>query len=74
MPKTCTRLTEDERYQIYEGVTGKRLHREIATLINTHHSTVSNEVKPKGPMPFSVAKGSLNSPELNVPQTLAIPR
>jgi transposase, IS30 family len=45
MPKTYTRLTEDERYQIYEGVTEKRSHREIATQINKHHSTVSNEVK-----------------------------
>lgn len=45
MPKTYTRLTEDERYQIYEGVTEQRSHREIATLINKHHSTVSNEVK-----------------------------
>jgi IS30 family transposase len=45
MPKTYTRLTEDERYQIYEGVTEKRSHREIATLINKHHSTVSKEVK-----------------------------
>jgi IS30 family transposase len=45
MPETYTRLTEEERYQIYEGVTEKRSHREIATLINRHHSTVSNEVK-----------------------------
>ncbi|MFT7373635.1 MAG: IS30 family transposase, partial [Oleiphilaceae bacterium] len=45
MPKTYTRLTEDERYQIYEGVTEKRSHREIACQINKHHSTVSNEVK-----------------------------
>jgi IS30 family transposase len=45
MPKTYTRLTEDERYQIYEGVVEKRSHREIAILINKHHSTVSNEVK-----------------------------
>jgi IS30 family transposase len=45
MPKTYTRLTEDQRYQIYEGVTDKLSHREIATLINKHHSTVSNEVK-----------------------------
>lgn len=44
MPETYTRLTEDERYQIYEGVTEKRSHREIATLINKHHSTVSKEV------------------------------
>jgi len=45
MPKTYTRLTEEERYQIYEGVTEKRSHREIATLINKHHSAVSREVK-----------------------------
>ena len=45
MPKTYTRLTEDERYQIYEGVVEKRSHREIAILINKHHSTVSSEVK-----------------------------
>jgi hypothetical protein len=29
MPETYTRLTEDERYQIYEGVTEKRSHREL---------------------------------------------
>jgi IS30 family transposase len=45
MPKTYTRLTEDERYQIYEGVTEKRSHRKIAALINKHHSTVSKEIK-----------------------------
>lgn len=45
MPKTYTRLTEDERYQIYEGVTEKLTHRAIARLINKHHSTVSKEVK-----------------------------
>lgn len=45
MPKTYTRLTEEERYQIYEGVTEKRSHREIAALINKHHSAVSREVK-----------------------------
>jgi IS30 family transposase len=45
MPETYTRLTEEERYQIYEGVTEKRSHREIATIINKHHSTVSKEVK-----------------------------
>jgi IS30 family transposase len=45
MPKTYTRLTEDERYQIYEGVTEKRSHREISIQINKHHSTVSSEVK-----------------------------
>ena len=36
MPKTYTRLTEDERYQIYEGVTDKLSHRKIASLINRH--------------------------------------
>jgi IS30 family transposase len=45
MPKTYTRLTEEDRYQIYEGVTEKHSHRKIADLINKHHSTVSNEVK-----------------------------
>jgi len=45
MPKTYTRLTEDERYQIYEGVTESRSHREIAALISKHHSAVSREVK-----------------------------
>jgi IS30 family transposase len=44
MSKTYTRLTEEERYQIYEGVTEKRSHREIAVLISKHHSTVSREV------------------------------
>jgi IS30 family transposase len=41
MPESYTRLTKDERYQIYEGVTEKRSHREIAVLINKYHSTVS---------------------------------
>ena len=45
MPKTYTRLTEDERYQIYEGVTDKLSHRKIASLINRHHSVVSREIK-----------------------------
>jgi len=45
MPKTYTRLTEEERYQIYEGVTEKYSHREIAAQINKHHSTVSREIK-----------------------------
>jgi IS30 family transposase len=44
MPKTYTRLTEEERYQIYEGVTEKRSHREIAVQLSKHHSTVSREV------------------------------
>ena len=45
MSKTYTRLTEEERYQIYEGITEQRSHREIAHLINKHHSAVSREVK-----------------------------
>jgi IS30 family transposase len=45
MPETYTRLNEEERYQIYEGVTEKCSHRKIATLINKHHSTVAKEVK-----------------------------
>jgi hypothetical protein len=45
MSKLYTRLTEDERYQIYEGVTEKRSHREIAIQIKKHHSTIFNEVK-----------------------------
>ena len=45
MPETYTRLTEEERYQIYEGVTEKRSHREIADMLNKHHSTISREVK-----------------------------
>jgi IS30 family transposase len=45
MPETYTRLTREERYQIYEGVTEKRSHCKIATLINKHHSTVSKEVE-----------------------------
>lgn len=45
MPTAYTRLTEDERYQIYEGVTQKQSHRKIANQINKHHSTVSREVK-----------------------------
>lgn len=45
MPKTYTRLTEEERYQIYEAVTEKCSHREIAKQVNKHHSTISREVK-----------------------------
>ena len=45
MSKAYTRLTEEERYQIYEGLTEKRSHREIASLINRHHSAVSKEIK-----------------------------
>ena len=45
MSKTYTRLTEDERYQIYEGLTEKRSHRKIAELINKHHSTVFRKIE-----------------------------
>jgi IS30 family transposase len=45
MPTTYARLTEEERYQIYEAVTEKISHRKMAILINQHHSTVSYEVK-----------------------------
>ena len=44
MPKTYTRLTEEERYQIYEGVTEKQSCRQIAALLNRHHSTISKEI------------------------------
>jgi IS30 family transposase len=44
MSKTSTRLIEDERYQIYEGVTEKRSHREIALIVSKHHSSVSRAV------------------------------
>lgn len=45
MTMTYTRLTEDQRYQIYDGVTESLSHRKIASLINKHHSAVSREVK-----------------------------
>jgi IS30 family transposase len=41
IPETYTRLTEEERYQIYEGVTEKRSHRKIATLINKRYCQVN---------------------------------
>jgi len=42
---TYTRLTEDQRYQIYEGVTESLSHRKVASVINKHHNAVSKEVK-----------------------------
>ena len=45
MPKTYTRLTEDERYQIYEGLLQGRSHRAIARQIARSHSTISREVE-----------------------------
>lgn len=45
MPETYTRLTEDQRYQIYEYVVEGLSHRKIALIINRHHSTVSKEIK-----------------------------
>ena len=44
MPKTYTRLTEDERYQIYEDKFMGLSHRQIAKKLNRHHSTISREV------------------------------
>jgi IS30 family transposase len=39
-----TLLAEEKRYQIYEGVTEKRSHREIAAQLSKHHSIVSTGV------------------------------
>lgn len=44
MPETYTRLTEEERYQIYEWMTEKQSRRQIAALLNRHHSTISKEI------------------------------
>lgn len=44
MPETYTRLTEDERYQIYEDKFMGLSHRQIAKRLNRHHSTISREI------------------------------
>lgn len=44
MPETYTRLTEDERYQIYEDKFIGLSHRQIAKKLNRHHSTISREI------------------------------
>jgi len=44
MTKTYTRLTEDERYQIYEDKLNGLSHRQIAKSLNRHHSTISREI------------------------------
>ncbi len=44
MPKTYTRLTEDERYQIYEDNLNGLSHRKIAQRLKRHHSTISREI------------------------------
>jgi len=44
MPETYTRLTEDERYQIYEDIVNGLSHRQIAKSLNRHHSTISREL------------------------------
>ncbi len=44
MPKTYTRLTEDERYQIYEGIVHGISHRVIAKQLGRSPSTVSREI------------------------------
>ena len=49
MPKTYTRLTEDERYQIYEGLVHGVSHRTIAKQLGRSHSSISREaVRNKG--------------------------
>lgn len=49
MPKTYTRLTEDERYQIYEGIVHGISHRAIAKQLGRSHSTISREaIRNKG--------------------------
>ncbi len=45
MSETYTRLTEDERYQIYEDKFMGLSHRQIAKKLNRHHSTISREIK-----------------------------
>lgn len=45
MPETYTRLTEDERYQIYEDKFMGLSHRQIAIKLNRHHSTISREIE-----------------------------
>lgn len=44
MPQTYTRLTEDERYQIYEDKFMGLSHRQIAKKLNRHHSTIYREI------------------------------
>lgn len=44
MPETYTHLTEEQRYQIYEGLIEKQSHRTIAKRIGKHHGSVSREV------------------------------
>ena len=45
MPKTYARLTEDERYQIYEDKLMGLSHRQIAKRLNRHHSTIYREIE-----------------------------
>ena len=45
MPKTYTHLTEEQRYQIYEGLIKKLSHRKIAKKLEKHHSTISREIE-----------------------------
>ena len=45
MQSTYARLTEDERYQIYEDKVKGLSHRKIAKNLNRHHSTISREIK-----------------------------
>jgi IS30 family transposase len=43
MPETYTHLTEDEQYQIYEGIVHGLSHRVIAKYLNRHNSNVSRK-------------------------------
>lgn len=44
-PETYTHLTEDQRYQVYEGLIEKLSHRVIAIKLEKHHSTISREIE-----------------------------
>lgn len=44
MSKTYARLTEEERYQIYEDKWMGLSHRKIAQKMGRHHSTISREI------------------------------
>jgi IS30 family transposase len=44
MPETYTHLTEEQRYQIHEGLIEKLSHRQIAQKIKKHHPNVSRQI------------------------------
>jgi len=45
MPKKYTRLTKDERYQIYEDKLMEFSHRKTAQNLNRHDTAISREIK-----------------------------